>query len=255
MPARILRHGVVDSTNERAFAALADGSGRNGDVHVARGQTAGRGRRGNVWTSPTDEGLYLSLIHAPPRVPRMPGLLTMASGLAVVDCARALHVVAVYLKWPNDVLVRRAKLAGILVEARGHDPPGSGIGPRYVIGIGVNVSQTRFPEALVKQRPTTSLLLEGAAIENDTLLALLLERLESRLVAATDDPAAICTDFLTATGLEGGEVRVRVGEAEHVGLFEALTLEEGLVLRRRDGTTKELDPSVVSTVEPTHPFL
>lgn len=255
MPARILRHGVVDSTNERAFTALAEGSGRDGDVHVARGQTAGRGRRGKVWASPNDEGLYLSLIHAPAQTPRMPGLLTMAAGLAVVDCVRALNVPEVHLEWPNDVLAGRAKLAGILVEARGHAPPGSGTGPCYVVGIGVNVSQTRFPAELVQERSATSLLLEGAAIENDTLLSMLLLELESRLGATADAPEGICADFLTATGLKGAEVEARVGEVKHVGLLETLTLQEGLVLRQRDGTTSELDPSVVSAVEPTHPLL
>ena len=251
MPPRIIRHGVVDSTNERAFAALAEGSAQTADVHVARGQTAGRGRRGNEWMSPDDEGLYLSFIHVPERAPRIPGLLTMAAGLAVVDCARELHLAGVRLKWPNDVLVERAKLAGILVEARGYDPAA----PCYVIGIGINVSQTSFPEELKKERPVTSLLLSGAGIENDTLLPRVLERLESRLRATSDDPDAICADFLSVTGLEGAEVKVTVGAAEHIGLWEALTPGEGLVLRRRDGTTQDLEPSLVSAVDPTHPFL
>ena len=49
MEFRIFEHGVVDSTSDRAFAALAEGSARHGDVHVATGQTAGRGRRGSRW--------------------------------------------------------------------------------------------------------------------------------------------------------------------------------------------------------------
>jgi len=251
VPPRILRHGVVDSTNERAFAALAEGSSQAADVHVARGQTAGRGRRGNEWMSPDDEGLYLSFIHVPEQAPRMPGLLTMAAGLAVVDCARELRLAGVRLKWPNDVLVERAKLAGILVEARGYDPAA----PVFVLGIGINVSQTGFPEALTKQRPVTSLFLSGATVENDTLLSMVLERLETRLEATSGDPDGICADFLSVTGLEGAEVKVTVGTDEHIGVWLSLTPGEGLVLRRMDGTTQDLDPSLVSAVDPTHPFL
>ena len=65
MTLRVLRHGIVDSTSERAFAALADGSARHGDVHVAEGQSAGRGRLGRLWASAPGEGLYASLVLLP----------------------------------------------------------------------------------------------------------------------------------------------------------------------------------------------
>ena len=248
---RILRHGVVDSTNERALVALAEGTARDGDVHVARGQTAGRGRRGNPWYSANDLGLYLSYVHLPARPPALPGLLTMASGLAVLDCTKALHLAFLRLRWPNDVVGEKGKLAGILVEARGYDPAE----PRFVIGIGINVGHTAFPEKLRNERRVTSLLLSGAAVENETLLPMVVESLGARLVEAHERPRTTCAEYLTATGLEGAEVRVTAGDAQHVGLWEALGPGEGLVLRQMDGTTREIDPSVVSSVEPTSPFL
>ena len=248
---RILRHGVVDSTNERAFGALAAGTAQDGDVHVARGQTAGRGRRGAARYSPNDEGLYLSYVHAPARPPLIPGLLTMASGLAVWDLGKALHLAFLHLRWPNDVMAEGGKVAGILVESRGYDPEA----PRFVIGLGINVSQTSFPEELRQERPVTSLLLAGASVENDTLLPMVVEQLEARLGASQKTPRRLCADSLKATGLEGAEVRVTLGENDHIGLWEALSPKKGLVLRMMDGTVQQLDPSLVSSVEPTSPFL
>lgn len=249
--ARIIRHDVVDSTSERAFDALKSGTARDGDVHVARGQTRGRGRRGARWFSATGEGLYLSYVHVPAAAPRMPGLLTMSAGLAVLDAVRGLHLRRARLEWPNDVVVDRAKLAGILVEARGYDP----VAPRFVVGVGINVAQTSFPEELVAERPVTSLLLAGVSVDQESLLQDVVGGLEQRLERAGSHPDSTCSAYLKATGLEGAEVRVRVGADDHIGLWEALTPGEGILLRLVDGTTLALDPSRVSAVEPTSPFL
>ena len=65
MESRRFEHGVIDSTNEHALGEVEAGRARHGDVHVAAGQTAGRGRRGHTWESPPEEGLYLSMIWMP----------------------------------------------------------------------------------------------------------------------------------------------------------------------------------------------
>ena len=101
MQFRLHRHGAVDSTNERAFAAIQSGSALHGDVHVASGQTLGRGRLGRTWVSPEREGLYLSVILLPGPPPIEPAALTMASGLAVLDAVRALGLLGARLDWPN----------------------------------------------------------------------------------------------------------------------------------------------------------
>ncbi|HVS19810.1 MAG TPA: biotin--[acetyl-CoA-carboxylase] ligase, partial [Planctomycetota bacterium] len=121
-PARVLHHEIVDSTNERAFAALAAGTALHGDVHVARGQTAGRGRRGARWVSSAGEGLFASLVLLPaPPAPPAPAI-TMFAGLALLDALHELGLVRARLKWPNDVVVGDAKLGGCLVESRGFQP-------------------------------------------------------------------------------------------------------------------------------------
>ncbi|NOT31225.1 MAG: biotin--[acetyl-CoA-carboxylase] ligase, partial [Planctomycetes bacterium] len=189
MSSRLFQHGIVDSTNERALAAIASGEARDGDVHVAEGQSAGRGRLGRSWSSPAGEGLYLSLLLLPRAAPN-PAALTMAAGLGVLEGVRALGAEAARLKWPNDVLASDergtdAKLAGILVETRGLDP----LRPHAVVGVGLNVLQRAFPAELVRERAVTSLALLGLAVTRAAALEGLLAARWPRLAQASAAPA------------------------------------------------------------------
>jgi BirA family transcriptional regulator, biotin operon repressor / biotin---[acetyl-CoA-carboxylase] ligase len=223
---RIIRHETVDSTSERAFDALAEGTARHGDVHLAGGQSRGRGRRGASWSSPDGEGLYLSAVLLPGPPPLHPASLTMAAGLAVRDATVELGLRGALLKWPNDVLVRGAKLAGILVETRGLDASR----PHYVVGIGVNVLQREFPRELLAEREVTSLALEGLAASVDRTREAVLRALSARLETIRADPERVASEFLGATGLLGRRVRVAVAAEETVGVLRELTLAEGLAL-------------------------
>lgn len=228
---RRFQHGTTDSTNERAFTALADGSARHGDVHLAEAQTAGRGRLGRTWISAAGEGLYLSVVLLPAPPPLRPAALTVAAALAVRDALIELGLEHSTLKWPNDLEVLGKKLVGILVETRGLDRDR----PHYVVGIGVNVRQRSFPSELVEERPVTSLALEGVDVGTEEVTERLLAQLAQRLDQARDDLDRLSGDFLDATCLAGREVRVRSGRSEHRGRLVGLDLAAGLELEQPDG--------------------
>ena len=233
---RLVRHDLVDSTNERALAAIAAGSARHGDVHVAEGQSAGRGRLGRSWVSARGEGLYLSLVLLPARAPN-PAALTMGAGLAVLESVRALGVREALLKWPNDVLApagkgRAAKLAGILVESRGLDPAR----PHAVVGVGLNVLQREFPPELETERAVTSLALLGLDSSRERALDVVLAHLAPRLELACREPERIAADYARESDLLGRAVRVRRGTSELTGRLESLTLA-GLELVLDGGPT------------------
>jgi len=136
----------IDSTNERARVLAAAGA-PDGAVVTAGEQSAGRGRRGRVWSAPAGEALLYSAILRPLGAEH--GLLPLAVPVAVCEAIESLAPVRCAIKWPNDVWIDQRKVAGVLIEAR---PP-----DWAVIGIGVNVAiaDADFPSDL--RWPATSI--------------------------------------------------------------------------------------------------
>jgi BirA family biotin operon repressor/biotin-[acetyl-CoA-carboxylase] ligase len=126
--------GEVSSTNSM-LARLARGGAREGTVVVAEGQTAGRGRLGKAWFSPAGVNLYASTLFRPPLVPSEVTVFSFIASLALFDAIQE-EGAKPAIKWPNDVLVSRKKVAGVLAEAGS-----SGEQVSYVIlGVGVNLN-------------------------------------------------------------------------------------------------------------------
>ena len=135
-PIDIHWHASLPSTMDVASALAASGA-RHGVVVGADEQTAGRGRRGHEWQSPAGAGLYFSMVARPSLAAASLPLLTLAAGVGVREGIRAATGLAADLKWPNDLMIGRRKLAGILAE-------GSSLGTReqaVIIGVGVNVQR------------------------------------------------------------------------------------------------------------------
>lgn len=245
MEFQVTRHGVVESTNELVLARLEAGEARHGDVHVATGQTAGRGRRGAAWFSPEGAGLYLSLVWMPPPERADTAGLSMAAGLGVVDAVGRLGARGVVLKWPNDLLAGGAKLCGVLIESRGLDARA----PRFAIGIGLNVGPLEAPAELAAEREVTSLAALGVPVEIDGVLETLLPALGRRLAQLHDDPEALVGDYLAAAGLTDREVQVEGPETLR-GRLAGLDLEAGLTLIGADGAVHTLRLGHVRSLSP-----
>lgn len=160
---------AVGSTNDvvmrRALAGAAEGL-----VVRALEQKSGRGRHGRQWASPKGN-LYASILLRPTRPTTELASLSLMVGLSLADTLAELADCRLRprLKWPNDVLVGEAKLAGILLESA----VASIERPLVVAGIGVNCQSS--PEGL--PYPTTSLLALGVAVTPEVLLERLLARL------------------------------------------------------------------------------
>lgn len=133
----------VDSTNNHLRKRAQQGAAA-GSVCLAERQLCGRGRRGRSWVSPFATNLYLSLLWRSAGGAAALGGLSLVSGIALVRCLHRFGIASAGLKWPNDVLVDGAKLAGILIDIAGEST-----GPcAVIIGIGVNV---RMPPAAAAQ--------------------------------------------------------------------------------------------------------
>ena len=179
----------TDSTNERA-RELAEGGAPSGTVVTAGAQSAGRGRRGRVWSAPPGKALLYSAILAPLELDHL--LLPLSVPVAVCEAVEAAAGVEALIKWPNDVWVDGSKLAGVLIEAR---PP-----DWAVIGIGVNIAidPGEFPDDL--RWPAVSL---GAAHRPEDVRAHLDAALD-RWIAAPQD--RILAAYRRRDALRGREV-------------------------------------------------
>lgn len=166
----------VGSTNDFLKMRGNDGC-KSGAVVAAREQVKGKGRLGRVWQSKKDENLAFSFLLRPRIAPNEVACVTPLAGLAVCKALRSFTGLDCKIKWPNDVIVGRKKLSGILTEMSAEFDA-----VEYIItGIGINVDQAVFPEEIAYK--ATSLLLEsGRHYDKNKLLACLLNQLEEEFV-------------------------------------------------------------------------
>lgn len=182
----VRRHRSLPSTMDAA-AALAHDGAAHGVVVVADEQTAGRGRRGTQWASPPGAGLYFSFVARPANRAAGPSsLITLAAGVGIRSGIAAATGLAPGLKWPNDLIVGRRKLAGILAEGLSIGTPAQAV----IIGVGINIRPAAYPPDVAAR--ATSLEGELArAIDPDELLARVLEHLRDTLARLDESPGDI----------------------------------------------------------------
>ena len=138
---------VTHFSEEQLQEYLAEEGMLHGSLVVADSQTGGRGRRGRGWVSPPGESISFSLLLKPSFSPDRASMLTILMAISIAEVISALHPdLDVKIKWPNDVLVNGKKVCGILTEMEAE--------PDYIhyviIGVGINVNQTEFPEELAQ---------------------------------------------------------------------------------------------------------
>src|SRR5262245_26490929 len=132
-------------------------------------QTEGRGRLGRTWVTPSGSAILVSVLLRPPAERRTPEL-SLVAGVAVARTVEHALGLSAQIKWPNDVMVNRTKVAGILAEARDG---------AVILGVGLNVNQTREQLPADAETPPGSLrTVDGVRRERAPLLASLLAELE-----------------------------------------------------------------------------
>jgi len=186
------RHESLPSTMDAA-AALAHDGVAHGVVVVAAEQTAGRGRRGTQWASPAGAGLYLSFVARPANAAST-SLITLAAGVGVRDGIAAATGLGADLKWPNDLIVGKRKLAGILAEGLAIGTPQQAV----IIGVGINIQPAAYPPDVAAR--ATSLEGElGRGIDSDDVLESVLEHLWNRLALLERRPGDILQAWRAAS--------------------------------------------------------
>jgi BirA family biotin operon repressor/biotin-[acetyl-CoA-carboxylase] ligase len=138
----IIRLSSVDSTNNFAATLISDQLCQNGTAIMADSQSYGKGQRGNSWHSEPGKNLLLSLIYKPDKLSVFKQQeINWLTSICIVKTLGIFNIEA-KIKWPNDILVKGKKIAGILIE---NQLMGEFIS-NSIIGIGLNVNQQNFGE-------------------------------------------------------------------------------------------------------------
>jgi BirA family transcriptional regulator, biotin operon repressor / biotin---[acetyl-CoA-carboxylase] ligase len=178
----ILEFSELGSTNTLASEMLARGEAKHGDVIQAHHQSGGRGRAaGRVWNDEPETSLLMSIVLA--KIPEPANLLQYRAALAVISAFREIVGTSkndFRLKWPNDILLNGKKICGILLEAQWN----GSVMRSAIIGIGINVSQSKFPEEL--DAIATSLRLNNMDIPVNDVRDAVLDTLKQELENADD---------------------------------------------------------------------
>lgn len=221
----------VNSTNDY-LKKLGNEGCENGTVVAAREQTKGKGRLGRTWQSKKDDGIAFSVLLRPSVAPSEVSAITPLAGLAVCKAIREYTKLDCVIKWPNDIIVGRKKLVGILTEMSAEFDA-----VEYVItGIGINVDHTSFPEEIAFK--ATSLLLEtGRHIDKNEFLACVLEHLENEFVKNNLEltPTAL-SEYTDLCATVGRSVTFQRGTRRISGMAVGVSNHGELKVMMSDGT-------------------
>jgi BirA family transcriptional regulator, biotin operon repressor / biotin---[acetyl-CoA-carboxylase] ligase len=233
--------GACASTQDAVREASARGAGE-GFLVVADHQLAGRGRRGRDWLDAPGQSLLFSLLLRPRTPPARLAALSLVAGIAV---AESLPVPA-RLRWPNDVVVGAAKIAGVLAELA--TPIDASAFVALGIGVNANVAAEALPAT--DRLPATSLLAEtGSVTDRLGLLWAIIRTLEAAYAVFDESGfAALRGRYQALDDLAGRRIELRLGERVVRGVASGVDESGRLVVVTPQGEEQRFEAGQVHRV-------
>jgi BirA family transcriptional regulator, biotin operon repressor / biotin---[acetyl-CoA-carboxylase] ligase len=219
----------IESTNSELLSGKQQYK-KTGTVLLAEKQLAGKGRKDRTWQSARGLNLTFSILLMKDVVAGINiNHLNLAASLAVASAIENLHQLKTELKWPNDVLIDKKKVAGILTET---SIKGTKI-ERAVIGFGINLNQIVFQGDF--NFPPTSLKLElKADIDRENILAEILNTFEELLLELESKPKAILNEWRNKCQMIGDKITITENDKVKTGIFHDIDDDGFLLLKRTD---------------------
>lgn len=230
----LLFYREVDSTNHQLGLRVPTGI-PEGTTLVADHQTAGRGRMGRAWFSPTGVNLHVSILLRPQLGLAQVSTLSLVAGCVLArTVARVAPEVPVRIKWPNDLHVRGRKLGGILCEMSAENDTVWHV----VVGIGINVNLRRRQLPRPLAGVATSLAIEtGRTCARAELLAELLNQFEPAYTTwCAQGLAPFLPELAACDALRGQTVRIEQANRVFEGVAGGVQADGTLLLRLPDGS-------------------
>ena len=244
---KIVLYKSTASTNDIAweYAANADNDGL---CVLAESQYKGRGRRGRLWHAEPGQSILCSVLLTKTSAPAE--MLTLTAGVAAAEALIDHCKVSCRIKWPNDILIRNQKVAGILTEKQTLN--GSDV---FVIGMGINCHQTAAAFAGYDLKiPATSLAIETAQDTDRTrLVCVLLNKLEYWLgqnrVSEVGPENPVTERWLQLSGMLGRPVTVECDGVRHSGFCRGVDPVNGLILQLDNSLVRMFTAAQTSIIE------
>lgn len=233
---------TIGSTNTQA-RQFAENGEPHGTVVWADEQTAGKGRRGRSWQGPANSNLYFSLVLRPELKADKASMLTLVMAMSVARAVREVSGLKAGIKWPNDIVVNKKKICGILTEMT---MDASRIG-YVVIGVGINVNQREFPEEI--RETAGSLSLEsGREFSREKLIEKVLQFFEKDYDAflKAGDMSFLMQDYNTWLVNKDAYVKVLDPKGEYTGMARGINKMGELLVERENGQTETVYAGEVS---------
>ncbi len=223
----------IESTNTELLAGKQQFK-KNGTVFLAEKQIAGKGRKGRTWLSAKGLNLTFSILLTKETISELNvNHLNLISSLAVSMAIENLYQLRTELKWPNDVLIDKKKVAGILIET---SIKGKNV-ERVVIGIGINLNQMAFHGEF--NLPPTSLKIElKDDIDRENMLAEILNNFEELLIDLELKPKAILNEWRNKCQMIGDKITITENDKIKTGIFHDIDDDGFLLLKRADSIEK-----------------
>ncbi len=238
----LLYFDVVGSTNIEAKKQAENGA-PEGLLVVADKQEAGRGRRGRSWESPAGVNIFMTLLLRPSFSPGKASMITLVMALSVAQAVSEAAGLTAKIKWPNDVVVNKKKVVGILTELTME----TDYIQYLVCGVGINVNQMSFPETIAQT--ATSLYLEGGRQVNRAgLIEKVMERFEENyeIFLRTEDMSGLTEPYNRLLVNKEERVRVLDPKGEYDGLSHGINEMGELIVEKQDGSVENVYAGEVS---------
>lgn len=232
----VVVYKCIDSTNMEAKRRALDGA-KEGLIVLAEEQTAGRGRRGRSFLSPTGTGIYMSFLFRP--TPEQSSDIVLVTTVASVAVCRAIRNVLheePAIKWVNDIYLKEKKVCGILTEAVSDFE--SGRIDTVVVGIGINYREPQggFPEEV--KDIAGALCTKDDAVPRNCLAAGIINELFTLYENLSDK--SYMADYKKWSNVLGKRVRFTSENNWDYGTAEDIDEDGGLIIRMEDGTEQVL---------------
>jgi BirA family biotin operon repressor/biotin-[acetyl-CoA-carboxylase] ligase len=228
---------LIDSTNSKAYELALEGA-KEGDVVIAESQKKGRGRLGRQWFSPLFSNLYLSVILRPQIPPYQASLITLMAAVATADAIQKFSGLEPLIKWPNDILLRAKKVAGLLNEIHSEMDRIHFV----ILGIGVNLNTDRKMFSKEIREGATSLKIEmGQAISRNAFLQGLLQELEKWYeIFLKEGALPVLKAWREQSQIKGRPVKVTSFGETLVGVAIDVDSDGALILETEQGERKRV---------------